>query len=309
MAEGLTFANYDLRQDGIESIYAVGTGDGTGDGVIEEIAAAFGHELTDTPNVDNLGELIGKVGPAKELQENIGRVQEVLGTDEDAVTIARGWVERSGLLVPVQRSYVRDEAFSERVDWAIITGGVRNWMARRAFRLVELNDEVGVTEALLLAGNRPMKTTEGPDVEEGMTEADYMAEVILPNLTASGDARGIPTTLITADTGVGDEVMEKGAKEIARHGFADFDLENDRVAVVSNAGAWVQNAGQFRRAIKMAVDPHYDRDGDRLFAVSDDFQLGTGTEPTSTHQNPFSATGQIVRNAQELVRNIALDWI
>jgi hypothetical protein len=215
-------------------------------------------------------------------------------------------VERSGLLTPVQRSYVKDEAFREPVDVAIITGGVRNWMHRRAVRLVELNEDVGVTQALLVAGNRPMKTSEGPDVEEGMTEADYMRQVILSNLAAG--ARGIPTSLVRADTGVGDEVMGKGAEVIAKQYLGN--VKTDRLAVVSNAGAWVQNAGQFRRAIKEWVpNPSFDLEGDQFVAASDGFQLGTGAEPTSTHQNPFSATGQIVRNAQELVRNIALDWI
>lgn len=303
MAEGLTFDNYALNRYGaLQDIYGIGAEDGNG--VVQDIATAFGYDLSETPNIDNLGDLIKRVGPAKELQENIGLVQEALGTEDDAVGIARGWTERSGLLVPVQRSYVTAEALEDGVDLAVITGGVRNWIHRRAVRLVELQAEVGVRSALLVAGNRPMKTTEGPDVEDGMTEADYMRQVILPNL-AAGD-RGIPATLVRADTGIGDEVMEKGAEAIRRQ---DIDVGSDRIAVVSNAGAWVQNAGQFRRAIKRAIDPHYDKDGDRFFAVSDGFQLGTGVEPTATHQNPFSATGQIVRNAQELVRQQAADWL
>jgi hypothetical protein len=299
MAE-LTFSNFSLEHDTMEDIYAIGVTDGEDNGVIEEIAAAFEYELDETPSVDNLGGLIKKVGPAKELQENIARVQEVLGTDEDAVTIARGWAERSGLLVPIQQSYATAEVFEEPVDLAIISGGVRNWIHRRAVRLVELQAEVGVAEALLIGGNRVMKTAEGPDVEEGMTEADYMSAVILPNL-AAGD-RGIPASLVRADTGIGDEVMEAGAKALKNH--VD-DIESTRMAVVSNAGAWVQNAGQFRRAVQRAVDSSFDKEGSQFFAVSDGFQLGTGVEPTSTHQNPFSAAGQIVRNAQELARQAA----
>ncbi len=300
MAEGLTFDTYALDRDGQNGIYAIGA-QGDGGGVVEEIATAFGHELSERPSVENLGELIGKVGPAKELQENIGRVQEALGTDKDAVAIARGWAERSGLLVPVRRSYVTAETADAPVDLAVITGDVRNWIHRRAVRLIELDDEVGVRNALLVAGNRPMKTTEGPDVEEGMTEADYMKGVILPNLTA-GD-RGTPTTMVAAETGVGDGVMMAGVEAILEQDLVD--LESGRIAVVSNAGAWVQNAGQFRRAVKAAVDMTFDHAGDRLAAVSDGFQLGTGTEPTSTHQNPFSAVGQIARNAQELTRQAA----
>jgi len=300
MAEGLTFDTYALDRDGRNGIYGIGAEDGRG-GVVEEMATAFGHDLSTWPDVENLGELIGKVGPAKELQENIGRVQEALGTDEDAVAIARGWAERSGLLVPVQRSYVTAEKADGIIDLAVITGGVRNWIHRRAVRLVELEEDTGMMNTLLVAGNRPMKTTEGPDVEEGMTEADYMREVILPNLNAG--ERGAPATLVEADTGVGDEVMAAGVEAILEQDLAD--LESDRIAVVSNAGAWIQNAGQFRRAVKTALDITFDHSGDRLVAVSDGFQLGTGTEPTSTHQNPFSAAGQIARNAQELTRQAA----
>ena len=300
MAEGLTFDTYALDRDGQNGIYAIGAEDGRG-GVVEEIATAFEHDLSKRPDVENMGELIGKVGPAKELQENIERVQEALGTDEDAVAIARGWVERSGLLVPVQRSYVTAEKAEEPIDLAVITGGVRNWIHRRAVRLVELEEEVGVMNTLVVAGNRVMKTGEGPDVKEGMTEADYMREVILPNLNAG--ERGSPATLVEADTGTGDEVMMAGVEAILEQELVD--LESGRIAVVSNAGAWVQNAGQFRRAVKAAVDITFDHAGDRLVAVSDGFQLGTGAEPTSTHQNPFSASGQILRNAQELTRQAA----
>lgn len=298
MAENLTFADYVLNQNAVGDIYNIGA-DGERDGVVEEIAVAFEYELSPSPQVDNLGDLIGKVGPAKELQQNIELVQETLGTDEDAVDIARGWVERSGLLTPVQRSYSTAETVDEPVDLAVISGGVRNWIHRRAVRLIELNAEVGVGDVLLVAGNRQMKTAEGPDVEEDMTEADYMGDIILSKLAAES----IPASLVRADTGTGDAVMEEGAKAAGKL----VDLESARIAVVSNAGAWVQNAGQFRRAVRRVIDPGYDREGDQLVAVSDGFQLGTGAEPTATHQNPFSATGQILRNAQELVRQHAED--
>lgn len=301
MAEGLTFANYALDRDGWNSIYAIGADPETQQGVVQEIASAFEYELGDKPSVEKLGELLKQGAPAKELQENIGRIQEALGTDKDAVGIARGWVERSGLLVPVQRSYVTAEATTDPVDLAVISGGVRNWIQRRAGRLVELNAESGVKHALLVAGNRVMKPGEGPDVEEGMTEADYMESVILPNLTAG--ERGIPTTFVAVDSDVGDEVMQRGVQSITESGLADLGTE--RVAVVSNAGAWVQNTGQFRRAVMSLIDMTYDYEGGRLVAVSDDFKLGTGAEPTSTHQNPFSAAGQIIRNSQELARHAA----
>ncbi len=294
MGEDLTFANYRLDNRVLSDVYNIGAEDFRM-GVVPEISTAFDHKLALTPSVDNLGELISKVGPAKELQENIGRVQDVLGTDDDAVAIARGWVERSGLLLPVERSYVNSEQLEGVIELGVITGGVRNWMARRVERLIELNTSRGVLQALLVAGNRPMKATEGPDVEEGMTEADYMRDVVRKQIVAVGIHVGITAV----ESGVGDEVMEVAAEKA--EGLVSLD--RTLVAVVSNAGAWVQNAGQFRRAVRSLHNEKFDESGNQLLAVSDGFPLGTGNEPASTHQNPFSAVGQILRNAQELVRH------
>jgi hypothetical protein len=47
----------------------------------------------------------------------------------------------------------------------------------------------------------------------------------------------------------------------------------------------------------------FNKHSDQLEAVSDSFALGTGAEPTTSHQNQFSAAGQIVRNLQELTRH------
>ncbi len=280
MKRQVTFETFNPRT---ESVYEIGNG------VMREMAEAFEYELTATPDVDNLGGLIGAVGPAKELQENIGRVQEELGTDNGAVDIARDWVERSGLLAPVARSYMAPEQgiATQNFDLAVISGGVRNWMLRRAERLVPELDKVG--RVLLVAGNRTMKTTEGPDVEEGMTEADYMDGVVRSLLTEAG----VEVEMVRVDSGSGNEVMETAAEHIG---------SDESVLVASNAGAWVQNAGQLRRAIRKEC-PRFDETGNRLFVVSDSFPLGTGQEPTATHQNPFTALGQIARGAQELVRH------
>jgi len=52
------------------------------------------------------------------------------------------------------------------VDLALITGGVRNWMERRANRLLELAQLRRVGAVLLAGGNRVMNPSEGPGVEE-----------------------------------------------------------------------------------------------------------------------------------------------
>jgi hypothetical protein len=297
MAEPLTFANYDVTQHGLDGIYSIGATPEGPSGVVSEMAAVFDYDLTDVPTADNLGPLIGRIGPAKKLQENIGLVQETLGTTQDGITIARDWVERSGLLIPVERSLIAvDQDIAGTIDVAIITGGMRNWMARRSDRLAELKQTREIGIVFLAGGTRVMGENEGPDVTEGMTEGDYLANVVTGRLAE----HGIPSTGMKVDSSVGDEVAEIAARKVGEL----VDLENARVAVVSNAGAWVLTAGQFRRATRRTVDEHFDDDGSQLLAVSDGFPLGMGGEPALTHQNPYTALGQIVRNAQELVREV-----
>ena len=294
MPEVLTFANYSIEQHGFNGIYAIGQGGDFDRGVVQEMADTFGHELSDLPSVANLGELMGTVGPEKELQKNIAHVKEVLGDGNEAIAKAQSWVDRSGLLLPVERSFKTADPIEGKVDVAVITGGVRNWMMRRAERLVALHDDRDVSYTLLVGGNRVMGIKEGDDVEEGMTEIDYLRDVMANHLSEFG----LAVEIVPVDSPVGDEVMAVGARAVQSAVSRDA-----LVAVVSNAGAWVQNSGQFRRALQLAINPAFDHDGQQLLAVSDSFPVGTGSEPTATHQNPFSAPGQIIRNLQELVRH------
>lgn len=291
MAErDLTFANFNL----FNNVYDIG------DGVLHEMANVTGHELAPAPDVDNLGGLISAIGPAKELQANISHVQEILGTDQDAIEIARDWVTRTGLLTPVERFFPSNpyKAGDCELGIAVVTGGVRNWMARRAIRLAQLSGGADPLETtFLVAGNRVMKPAEGADVREGMTEADYMEAVIQPQLSNIG----LDSEVIRVDSGVGDDVMRAAA--VAVSGRYDLHDPSKGVFLVSNAGAWVQNSGQFRRALRQ-ITPNFDARSSQLAVASDSFKLGeTGAEPTSTHQNPFTALGQIARNAQELARH------
>jgi hypothetical protein len=277
----LTFNTFNPQ---INSVYEIG------DGVIGEMAQAFEHELSDQPNTDNLGELIGKIGPAKTLQDNIPQVQAVLGTNADALDIAIDWVERSGLMLPANRSYADSElAMPATIDTAVITGGVRNWMMRRAERFGAIKN-VTIGQVLLVAGNREMKPAEGPDVAEGMTEANYLESVIKPMLEGMGTTALV--NLVRVDSSVGDEVMNAAAQEAT----------GANQLVVSNAAAWVQNAGQFRRAMQNRIFG-YDSAGNQLYVVSDTIPVAHHGEPPATHQNPLTALGQIARNAQELTRH------
>ncbi|HEY5667693.1 MAG TPA: hypothetical protein VIR03_00855 [Candidatus Saccharimonadales bacterium] len=288
-----TFANYSPVEHGLDGIYRIGATEEHPDGVAHEMATAFGYNL-DVPDDG----FVDAIGSANELERNIAAVQEALGTDDDAVTLTRGWAARSGLLVPVARTFATAEAIGQgSISRAVVTGGVRNWMVRRAERLEELAQEHEVKGVLLAAGSRPMKTSEGPDAEEGMTEATYMRDVIAPRL----GKLGVPTDVLCIDSGKGSDVMLATALALRDR----VDLEQDRIAVVSNAGAWVQNAGQLRRGIQSVTAGRFDASGEQLVVVSDRFELGNGTEPTTTHQNPLSATGQIARNLREFAMHAA----
>lgn len=145
------------------------------------MATAFSYGLNDL-SVESLGGLIRVVGPAKLLQENIAGVQAALGTTEDAVSLAKDWVNRSGLLLPVDRSFVNPNVvIGSELGTAVITGGVRNWMMRRSLLLESIVLAAGApARALLVAGNRIMGASEGDDVEGGMKESDYMNQVYPP---------------------------------------------------------------------------------------------------------------------------------
>ncbi|MBP7858175.1 MAG: hypothetical protein WAW63_01530 [Candidatus Saccharimonadales bacterium] len=263
-----------------------------GIGVLEEIAAAFNHSLDEELSPGNISELIGAVGSAKTLQDNIPEVRKALGaTASSAVELARGWVNRSGLLIPVDRYFGVDSKPSSPPDLYIITGGVRNWMNRRR-TLLEKRGAMYIP-VLLAAGNRKMATTEGSDVRQGMTEAGYMKEVIAPKLRKTGFHY---VSQIDVDSGDGLEVM----RAVVNEAHTQLgDLAQNRVEIVSNAGAWVQNAGQLRRAA-IEIDPAIDEHALNISVSADSIKLGFGVEPTSTHQNPLSALGQIIRNFYEL---------
>jgi hypothetical protein len=289
----VNFSNFEPYLDGRINIEHIGKLP-NGTGVLREMAVAFEHTLDDTLSPDNLGQLIRVVGTAKTLQDNIGTVQESLGTGKDSVRIAQDWVTRSGLLVPVDRYFGVDEKPDASPDLIIITGGVRGWMVRRAKHLTLHGDRS--TPVLLGAGNRVMSAREGADIRDGMTEAKYMEDVLAPKLAKNGF---LAIDFIEVDSGIGSEVMSAVANRALERGQLN---RAKLIQIVSNAGAWVQNAGQFREAAR-AIIPNFDDYGTGLSVVSDGFTLGTGKEPTSTHQNPYSALGQIARNFQTLAKH------
>ncbi len=293
MSEKLTFDNFSPLEHGREAVYRIGASDGISEGVAKKMANAFSFKLTDAPEVENINSLIDKIAKDKLLQNNIEAAISVLG--ENAINITRDWAISSGLLIPVERSYLTAERIDGDIDLAIISGGMRNWMERRASRLIELNKSRKIGAVLLVGGNRIMKVSEGPDVIEGMTEADYMQSVVAARL---GDS-DISSEIMRVDSGKGIDVM-RGAVEKSSE---LVDMANDHITVVSNAGIWPQNGGQYLHAAT-EFDSNFNKNPDHFEVVSDSFELGvTGNEPSLTHQNPISAIGAIARNLYELTRH------
>ena len=299
MAEALTFENFSPGQAELKSIFAIGANEDLPNGLIHEMASVFDVEISPVPDVDNIGSLIAAVGPKPELQENIEQVHAALGRSGGAISILQNWANRSGLLIPVNRFFMHDvSAKTEAVDTVVIKGAIRNWMARREIRLTEYQIGRNISRAILLGGNRVMKAAEGDDVIEGMLEADYMDTVLKPKI----ELFGIETTVIKIDKNNGELIIEEGIAEAKdEHGI---DLSDSRIAVISNAGAWVQDAGQVRRGMQATYGKDYDRDGDQLVVVSDTFPLGDGTQSPKDAQNPKTFAGIIPRSAQELVRHM-----
>ncbi len=290
----LGFDTYFPKEHYRSDLFSIGKVGKTG--VLEEMAVAFGHHFTPQLSSEEFRSMIGKVGPAKTLQDNIGQVQEILGTNKDAIAIARDWVGRSGLLHPVDRNFYNRNRPAETPEIALISGGVRNWMARRAKVLESLPDSRLPETVLLVGGRRTMSPSEGEDVTEGMKESDYLREIVLPLF----QDKGMDVVSLAVDSEAGDDVM----RAAALHANEICDLATAKVAVIANAGNWPQNAGQFIWGAKAAVRGGFNSSGDQVWVISDTIALGTGTEPTLTHQNPFSALGQMARNFYEFSHTV-----
>lgn len=278
------FGNFNIQTDNVYDI---------GDGVIPEMAGVFEHDLSEKPEEANLGTLISKVGPAKTFLDNLTVVRNVLGENTESLDMAIDWVDRSGLLVQVERSFVDPSLrLPDTIGTAIISGGVRNWMQRRSELLDKISSNVAIERVLLVAGNRVMNPVEGVDVLQGMTEAEYMEAIIRAKLIALGRFPVIDTLSIDSTEGL--EVLRQAVVKVGNVATT---------LVVGNAGNVIQNAGQYRRAGISTYGPSFDSRGNQLFMISDEFPVARHGEPAITHQNPYMALGQIARNAQELVRH------
>lgn len=271
------------------------------DGLLYEIAdvADLDPPGTFAATEAKLEELVFRVGPERELQKNIEHIREMLG--ENATEQMADWIDRSGVMTPVERGFMHNKSVPEQVDSLVWGGGVANWMLRR-MAMTQRFDPEAFGKLYLPMSTRKMKDTEHQLVAQYKkehnrqpTEYDFAMRFVRPILIHGGIQ---PAQIEVVDTqeSDGDEVLKTFL-----HG--NRQLFDSTVVVVANAPNAIQAAGQLRVAAR-SLDPTFDSTGDQLFMVSDSFPLARAGEKPATHQNPATALGQLARNALFLQRNM-----
>ncbi len=223
-------------------------------GLVHDLAEKAGLEPYVGPHSEVLGELVGILGKNKVLREN--EPVDFLTNRQMA-----GHVDRSGVLLPMDRSlhtpYIQVAEGTPR----LVTGGVPNWQIRTADLLVSKAAELTSPTAVYMAvGNRPMdkpNETGHPKVKQFVEdyghfpkESQFAEEFVFPRLTEAGYA-------------VFFEPYEASdGEEIARLFVADYPAafkKGKAMSFARVAGSGVHLATQFRDAAR-EVNPDYDSD-------------------------------------------------
>lgn len=267
--------------------------------LIPEIAELLEVPISDTPNSEDLGKLVGAIGKNKVLRDN----QELTAISQADAALM---VDRSGVQMPLSRSLwtphigLPDKASSDGLTATIITGAVANWQDRTRVLL-----EADPVKAKLYAvtGKRIMNTgTElsNPHVANFIaqngrepSETEYASMFVLPEMT------GRLTEHVPYATVDGDEI----AKNFIRDNPELF-ADGIRVSFARVANAGIQLAVQFRKAAR-AVNPGYDSNPDKpqVFVQTDTFPLARTAEELkdpANYQSPFTALRQVAVTAKML---------
>ena len=278
------------------------------DGLLPEMADVFEVPLSPTPTVEELGQLVGVIGRSKVLRENVPRVQEVLGTAADGLTIAADWLERSGVQSALERSLWTP---SSRVPWAtgrvVIMGAVANWQDRTATLLESKASSRTTVRGMvdILTGNRVMDTAtevSNPNVvrfvgdhDRFPTEDDYATTYIRPFLRFGGYS---DEQVLQFHSQNGDEIIQQYLE--TNPGVLDTEMI---VARVANAG--IQLACQVRKAARrLNPDFDFDKNNPQLFVVTDSLPIARTQKELQDalhFQNPFSGIRQIALTGKLLV--------
>ncbi len=268
------------------------------DELIPEMAETLELDITGRPVQETLGNFIGKFAPDKELQKNISLVQDRISVDE-----AADWVERSGVLKPIARAFRDETGLPEKFGRAVLTGGVANWILRRSTVLEQI-DPARIYTVWLVAGDRKMSDNEHQLVKSHRerfawnnvetTEYKFMKKFVLPRLT---DAWFNVRDFHAEGQTKGSAVLDDWAKFITT---IDSAARKSKFLVPANAPASIQTAATIREALQK-LDPTFDMAAEpQLYMISDTIPVARHGEGTATHQNPYSALGQILRSAKYL---------
>lgn len=296
-------------------------------GVVREIAAATGSPLDDQPTEAQLKDFIGDVGKKRELQENIGQVSQKLG--KDATEIMADWVDRSGVLRPVERAFADPTIpLPKKIGIVVVQADVvANWMLRRKGQAERLDPEA-VDELVLVVGTRTVKPAEHqlaatinrnkrraaglpeekdepkPTTDEEKQKQKEEREAFYPpaaeflkrlRIVEGLEAAQFNATLLETGVSRGNDVLDE---LIAQRP----ELLETTVMAIGNAPSTIQAAGQLQDAARRA-DPSFNSNGDQLFMRGDTVEVARHGEKTATHQNPETALAQIARNAKYIHSN------
>lgn len=293
------FSNYELGEIAEQEfgVYQLA------DELIPEMAETLRYDITGRPVQETLGDFIGQFGPDKEYQKNISLVKDRVSVDQ-----AADWVERSGALVPVARAFRDNTPLPERFGVAVMTGGIANWILRRT-AVLEQVDPTTVSRVWMVPSNRKMDDGEHQLVKShrerfGLygvetTEAAFMKHFISKRLGdvwfnyRIHDAHGMTK---------GSNVLDHWATFLAT---VDNAVRITTFLVPTNAPASIQTAVTVREALQK-IDPTFDTAATpQLFMMGDSIPVARHGEHKSTHQDPHSAIGQLLRNARYLDRAAA----
>ena len=269
-----------------------------GKGVIPELATAFGIELDEQANPDNMGALIDAIGPKKTLRDNETQVESVL---EDAVPTAANWVDDSGIMVPIDRGLWQPEQSTPEDTALIVMGGVPNWIRRSAMRAIDAPQ----TDVVIAAGGRVMnRPTDLANefVQEFIgknqrkpTESEFFDRYYKEVLEQAGKN----VSIVKSDATFSHEVFRDMFNDKKLQGLIDRNLAGVRVA-----NAALAMALQIRLAGR-ELDPGFDSEDDpQMFAISDEFPLARTKEDAkkpNEFQSPVTALRQIPVAAKELL--------
>lgn len=284
------FSTYELGDD----VYQLAGG------LLREIAEVAHYTLSTEPNETELRGFIGVLGPEKELQRNIQGLQERLGSA--AVHTVADWIEISGIMQPLDRTFKSNLKIAGKIDTLVVPGGVARWMLRRASILESIDPKIVAGDVFLLGSARKMRPTEHQIVEnyqevnDDIDEGGFARKIIQPRIQNAGfSEKSVFVYSPCPETENGDQLL-RSFFESHRSVLREY------VTVVSNAPNAIQSIGQFRQ-IAREFDTKFDDGTNQLSVISDGFPIARNGEGPETYQNPFTALGQLARNALFLYLN------